>query len=335
MDITQHKCWEILVDDERSALLLSLGNKKSTWEAGEIMDKSHYKYLEIQQRGVRFMQIFRRHYDLYENTIPDEVILDTQFHDYLQLVINKRKTVKEAVLQMGYPQYKKTHPREEEIMIQMDILYNSTNSAYKDLYELITEFDRWNNFRILPSPLHMPSAFKRRNKARFNKHLKNLSTLPEYSIDSIIAKSKYEGSRKKNYLMILTPSGNENFEVISVMDKHKYTIFLSECGLTIFNDSKTAHDFGDLISDYLGIGSKSCIEGQKFWPQFREYIRRSINFKFLENITPNKKFLVMAFGGEGDVDDSIKVQKILDKRRKQIERIYSGDKRGEDKDFWA
>jgi len=335
MDITEHRCWDILLDDERSALLLSLGNQKSTWEAGEIMNKSHYKYLEIQQRGVRFMQIFRRYYDLYDQTIPEEVNINPSFHDYLMLVIDKRKSVKEAVAQMDYSDYKKVAPREIIIMEQMDILYSTNNPAYRDLYELIIEFDRWNNFRILPSPLQMPSAFKRRNKARFNKHLKNLSTLPQFSIDTIIQKSSYTGKYEKNYLTILTPHKTENFEVVEVRDKAKYTTFIGECGLALFKDKKTALDFGDLITAYLGIGTKSCIEGQKFWPQFREYIRKSINYKHLENITPNKKFLIMAFGGDGDQDDSVKVQKILDKRRKQIERIYKGgEARGNDNQFW-
>ena len=41
------KAWQILNKDEKTALMLTFNQKKSSWEAGDIMDKSHYKYLEI------------------------------------------------------------------------------------------------------------------------------------------------------------------------------------------------------------------------------------------------------------------------------------------------
>ena len=332
MELTKHKCWDILNDDERNAVILSLGHDKSTWEAGEIMSKSHYKYLEIQQRGVRFVQLFRMHYDRYEDhLIPEGVKLNPIFDEYLHLVMEKRKTLKEAIGTVDNPHFMQAVDREEIILEQMNLLYNTKEPGYQDLYELVTEFDRWNNFRILPPVIQMPSAFKRRNKTRFSKHLKNLLNLPEYSIDTIIQKAKYEGERKKWWMMIFTPHRDDYYTVIPVRAREKYSIFLSDCGMLIFTEKKDAEAFGELVTGYLGIGVKSCIDGQKFWPQFREMIRKAVNYKTLENITPSKKFLTMAFSD----DDPEKVAKILKKKREQIERMVSGESRVGDNQFWG
>lgn len=332
MDLTEHKCWDILNEDERNAIILSLGHDKSTWQAGEIMVKSHYKYLEIQQRGVRFVQLFRTHYDMYNNTlISPKIKLDPIFDEFLHIVIEKRKTVKEAVKQINNLKFLQASDREELITSQMDYLFENKNPEHIDLYELVTEFDRWNNFRILPTIIQMPSAFKRRNKTRFSKHLKNLRDLPEYSIDTIIQKCEYNGEREGWWLMMLTPHRNEYFQIIRIRAREKYSNFLSECGLMVFKSKIDAKDFGELITSYLGIGVKSCIDGQKFWPQFRELIRKTINYKALENITPSKKFLTMAFSD----DDPKKVKRIMDKKRKHIKRISEGQDRGNDNDFWV
>ena len=50
--------WMILIEEEQLALTLHYGPEKSTWQAGEIMKKAHYKYLEIKARGEKFLKIF-------------------------------------------------------------------------------------------------------------------------------------------------------------------------------------------------------------------------------------------------------------------------------------
>ncbi len=77
-----------------------------------------------------------------------------------------RLTVRDAITNMSDPSYKVTSFRDK---VMDNILYKmqkSTNKGEKDLFDLIIEFDRWNNFRILPKNWQQPSAFKRRNKTK-------------------------------------------------------------------------------------------------------------------------------------------------------------------------
>ena len=47
MNDAQKKAWDCLNEIERQSLFLQLSESKSSWEAGEILKLSHYKYLEI------------------------------------------------------------------------------------------------------------------------------------------------------------------------------------------------------------------------------------------------------------------------------------------------
>src|SRR5690606_16454524 len=86
------KAWNLLLPDEKMALTLSVINEKSTWEAGELMNKSHYKYLEILQRAKTFLAIFQRHFKLFDELIPSYVYGNSEVKEYFRLVIEKRLT---------------------------------------------------------------------------------------------------------------------------------------------------------------------------------------------------------------------------------------------------
>ena len=47
MNEAQKKAWDCLKDLEQKSLFLQLSENKSSWEAGEILKLSHYKYLEV------------------------------------------------------------------------------------------------------------------------------------------------------------------------------------------------------------------------------------------------------------------------------------------------
>ena len=49
MNEAQKKAWSCLIDKEQQSLFLQLSESKSSWEAGEILKLSHYKYLEIRE----------------------------------------------------------------------------------------------------------------------------------------------------------------------------------------------------------------------------------------------------------------------------------------------
>lgn len=58
MNDAQKKAWDCLNEIERQSLFLQLSESKSSWEAGEILKLSHYKYLEIRERSEKFFRLF-------------------------------------------------------------------------------------------------------------------------------------------------------------------------------------------------------------------------------------------------------------------------------------
>lgn len=58
MNEFQKKAWDCLTQKEQQSLFLQLSENKSSWEAGEILKLSHYKYLEIRERSEKFFRLF-------------------------------------------------------------------------------------------------------------------------------------------------------------------------------------------------------------------------------------------------------------------------------------
>ena len=62
----------------------------------------------------------------------------------------------------------------------MKRLRESDDEWDKDTARIVFEFDRWNNFRILPKMLQQPSAFKRRANKKDKIYIKYLlNRIPE------------------------------------------------------------------------------------------------------------------------------------------------------------
>lgn len=289
------KAWNILKEDEQSALSLTHTFSKSTWQAGEIMNKAHYKYLEIKARAEKFVKMFTAYFEETDQLIPDNTFLHRDFVEYLHLSIIQRKTPKEISDSNPDTLLFVDKSRDRLINQEMVKLKEAKDEPHKELYLLIMEFDRWNNHRILPKNLQEPSAFKRRNKSRNLKHLKKISAIPRFTIKRIIAKYQYEGKYKKLYVPILTDLHDDRYIVLTVKNYKNTVEDLSKIGLFLFEDKETADDMGYLIEAYINKQQKTCKEGQKFWPKYRLLSEKAINWKEINNIVPVRKYLHNAF----------------------------------------
>lgn len=283
--------WNILTNDEKTALTLSLGYGKSTWESGEILKKAHFKYLEIQKRASKFLEVFTNHFNKYDNIIPEEVDLPNPFKEYIHLTLVMRKNISQTVRSIEDPRYSIALSRNRLITEAMEKLKKNRSQEAIDLYGLIMDFDRWNNFRILPTDIQEPSAFKRRNKARYKKHIKNLLDIPQFSIISIINRFSYSGKYSKWYLPIVSNYLDDGYKVISIKQKGPNLKFVNDVGLFIFTEESQAIKYSKLVSRYFLNEQKDCKLGQKFWPEFRVLVEMAINFKELENIHKSRTFL--------------------------------------------
>lgn len=285
------EAWDILNPDERTAVSLSLGHSKSTWEAGEIMSKAHFKYLEIQKRARKFLEIFTNHLEKYGGLFPDGIYLSFAFKEYLTMTIIERKNISQSVKTMEDPAYSIASRRTKMIIAEIEKLREIDSEPARDLYNLIMDFDRWNNFRILPIEIQEPSAFKRRNKARNVKHLKNITTLPQYSVYRIIEKFSYTGKYAKVYLPLISGHLQDDYKIITVRKKVAITRQVTEIGLFLFTSRAIADDFADLVSSYFLNSVKNCKTGQRFWPEFRLLMAKAYNYRELENIHKSRTYL--------------------------------------------
>lgn len=311
MEKISEKAWEILKEDEKTSLSLSLGHGKSTWESGEIMGRAHFKYLEIQKRAAKFLEIFTNHFEKYGEFIPIDLELPFSFIEFLQLTMLERKNISTAVKEMDSKKYLINSTRTTHLTKEINKLKNSPRESANELYNIIMDFDRWNNFRILPVELQEPSAFKRRNKARNKKHLINITSLPEYSLLTLVEKFNYTGKYNKLYLPLISKYFPIGHRIVPIKDMSKNINKVTSIGLFLFNDRAKAQEFAELVYDYFYIIARTCKTGQKFWPKFRELMAEALNYKELENIHKSRTYL----------DNAIFEKKLVKKENKIEDRI--------------
>lgn len=293
------KAWDLLTEEEKTCLNLSINLGKSSWEAGEIMNKSHYKYLEIKYRSEYFLKIFTQHFEKYGKLIPDKVsdnISNLHFDNYITKIICKRLRIGDLKEELKGTDYWDSSKRNQDLADVLSKLSQFTNKSeeYKDTYFIITEYDRWNNFRILPKELQLPSAYKRRNKVRDSKHLDILLSFPKL-IRKFILKREYSGKLETYYSFIIDRDKKKNsliFFNIKADDKEAYQS-LTQLMVPIFKNQEDCQKFAYLIQSFPKRGVRDCKVGLKFWPKFRVYIQNALNFNEINSINPNLSNLVM------------------------------------------
>jgi len=317
------EAWDILNTDEKTAVSLSLGHGKSTWEAGEIMQRAHFKYLEIQKRARKFLEIFTNHLEKYGSLFPGDLLLSFPFKEYLVLTIIERKNISQSVKQMEDPSYGVANRRNKLIINEIKKLREIDTESAHDLYNLIMDFDRWNNFRILPIEIQEPSAFKRRNKARNVKHLKNITTLPQFSVMKVIERYSYSGKYTKVYLPLISGFLTDDYKIISVKRKILITKEITGIGLFLFTSRAMSKEFANLVSGYFLNSVKNCKTGQKFWPEFRILMSKAYNYKELENIHKSRTYL-----------DNALFDRDKQRVKKRKEKILPGEERVSDTDIF-
>lgn len=322
MNKVQQKVWDILTTDEQTAITLSLSHNKSSWEVGEIMGKSHYKYLEIAARAKRFFKMFSEYFSLHDELFPEGVVVDEDFQDYMEGCILMRLTPKDVINKLYNPIYKDFKKRQAELSLRMDLLWK--HEIGRDLHDLILEFDRWNNYRILPECLQEPSAFKRRNKTREKNRIKLVSKLPELTVNLIIKKYKYKGKGSKFYLPLVTELYQYGYVVIPVANKHTTISGITALGLPLFKKKEVAKEYGILIAEFVEARKNSCKTGLRFWPEYRVISQKAINYTKLEHIRVNRKFYEHIF------DDDM--QKVKKRREKEVRIV--GEQPSEPEQFW-
>lgn len=283
--------WDILLPDEKMALSLQLGMEKSSWESGEILNKSHYKYLEIKYRAEHFMKMFTEYYELFNELFPSYLTGNKIAIGYFRLCIEKRYKPLKAI-EILSQEHGKVHKKVLNALIIKTLKnWDSGENAYnKNALELVKEFDRWNNFRILPKEIQEPSAFKRRVKNSYKKQLRVIQSIHPIALAKL--RKLYETNKSPYvYVPFLMDNNPEIYKM--KVNKGSMEIF-NNLGMYTFKDRKLAEEYIEGINEYILKGKKDCIDGLNFWPRFRELIKESYNYMEVMKISSSRKYLKIA-----------------------------------------
>ena len=284
MSKAQQKAWACLRDPEKQSLYLILSNGLSTWEAGEVIGLHHYKYLELKARSEKFFKMFTDFFTMYPDLIRPGVINDN-VRDYFDAAIMKRLDKDECVNYAGDNKFRLLATRRTSIITAICKLRRSENQWDKDACKLIIEFDRWNNFRILPKELQAPSAYNRRKAKKEKSYIKYLKNFPEPTLAKLIDLIYYNGKpfRTLYFVALSETLSDEGYIIVPFKKSTKNINHLTGLKFYIFEDILDAELFGQHIKNYFELITSSK-EGHLFWKEYRKIIEKSFNYKTITNI---------------------------------------------------
>lgn len=302
MNDAQQQAWEWLSETEQRSLFLTLSTGKSSWEAGEMLKISHYKYLEIKERSEVFFKLFTNFLTKHPSLFRPDGPCQEDFKDYMEAVICQRKTRKEAALFSGYSANLLCEVNNRKIELNIQRLKESGNRWDLDTLLLIQEFDRWNNFRILPKMLQQPSAYKRRLNKKdkiYIKYLLNSSKMPEWLLERLKERFYFKTKRDdRRYWVALISKTlyKEGYFLLPIRRDEEVVEQMNKFYIYVFETKDAADSFGFKVANYK-IQTARVKLGLKFWPEYREIVKQAINYNSINNLNFNVKTLDMAYEG--------------------------------------
>lgn len=298
MEPYQDKAWDILTNNEKNSLFLQMSQGQSSWEAGEILNIPHYKYLELKERSIKFFKMFSEYFQEFGVLIRPDSVVDDRFRDYVEGIIEKRLTREEALKYTGDSALSLKELSDSIITKNMKRLLESEYKHDNRLYDLIIEFDRWNNRRVLPRELQLPSAYKRRNNKRDKTYINFISKIPEHKVEALINIFTYKprkSNKKIYYITLISSKSPDGYYVVPIKPSKETIMKISKLSLYIFDDKDKADTFGFLISKFIS-NDKTPKIGQQFWVKYREYLKMSINYDIIKPSEFYSEKLDMAYG---------------------------------------
>lgn len=298
MNEAQQKAWSCLTKVEQQSLFLYTSEGKSSWEAGSMMNISHYKYIEIRERSEKFFRMFADFFEKHNSIFRPDCPCERNFQDFIEGVIEHRLKKRDAVVYTGDSTQQLTKVSRKNLIRNMKYLKESEDNWDLDSMRLIFEFDRWNNFRILPSILQQPSAFKRRLNKKDKIYIKYLlGRIPTWVLEKLKERFYYKvkPSKKKWWVALISPDlYTDGYYLLPIRPEEEVLNEMSRFYIYVFDDKEDADTFGYLVTSFYERTAK-VIAGQKFWPEYRYLVQKAINYNAVNNIEFNVKRLDNAY----------------------------------------
>ena len=298
MNEAQKKAWDCLLEVEKQSLFLQLSYGKSSWEAGTILKLSHYKYIEVRERSEKFFKMFTDFFSIHESIFRPQCPCEDRFKDYIEAVIEKRMTRVQAGFVMGDSSNVIPKVRSRVITNNLIRLRESDNQWDRDTLILISEFDRWNNIRVLPKMMQQPSAFKRKSNKKDKIYIKYLlDRVPEWIHTKVIERFRYKAkpSMKKRWVCLISSElYTDGYILLPVRPTDEVVNEMNRFYFYVFDEKEDADTFGFMVSKFA-FKTKGVKLGQKFWPEYRYTVQRAVNYNQINNIYFNVKTLDKAY----------------------------------------
>lgn len=295
MTENQEKAWDCLTEQEQQLLFLSLSQGLSTRETGSILKISHYKLLEYKARAERLFKLFSDYFELHPGLIRPGAPLASVFKDYLYGSMVKRLSREESLFYAGDSSWLLRPVNRDQIIKYMGKLKKSEDKWDQDLYALIMEFDRWNNYRILPRILQAPTPFKRRSTKKDKVYLSFLNRIPDFKIRAMVDIYWRHGKpEKRYYCAFISTIFLDGYTVVPIVRKKNVVQEITDTKIYIFEDRLDAEEFGLLVSQYF-LNTAGISRAMKFWKRYRELIQNAINYREINNMDFTCENLEMAY----------------------------------------
>ena len=294
----QKQAWDCLTPEEQNSLFLSTSQGMSTWGVGEVLKLSHYKYLELKARAEKFFKMFADYYQLHPSLINPNCPISPMFRDYLFATMVKRLPKEEALSYAGDSAFRVSEINSQIITKNMMRLRKSEDKWDQDLRALIYEFDRWNNYRILPRALQAPSAYKRRSRKKDKTYIKYLHQIPDFKIKALVD-IYWCGSKGKEsdryYMPLVSDFFEDNYAVVPVKKTPEIIRQISDNKLYLFQTRDEADEFGIIVSMFFEETINQS-RGLKFWKKYQNIVESAINYREINNMDFTAENLDSAFG---------------------------------------
>lgn len=299
MTPAQERAWNCLTEKEQNSLFLQISQGKSSWEAGEIMKTAHYKYLEIKDRSQKFFKMFAEFFETHTDIFRPGGPVEESFRDYMYACLEKRMKRSEASAFVGESSLMVSSITQRNIIRNMERLFNSGNQWDKDTWNLIMEFDRWNNYRILPRLIQQPSAYRRRVNKKYKIYIRYILDRAKPWLHKKVKERffyKVKPSKLKYWVCLVSEElyPGTGFYLLPIRPEEEIINEMSRFYFYVFTTKEDAEDFGFLVSRYRAKTSNVRM-GQGFWPTFLETIQKAVNYNAVNNIDFNVKSLDNAY----------------------------------------
>lgn len=284
MEPYQERAWSWLTEKEQQSLFLTLSQGLSTWEVSSIMKIHHYKYLELKARSEKLFKLFSDFLEIHDNIFRPNSRISKRFQDYIIASIEKRMTKDDAIHQTGDSSWYLVPVRKPLIIKSIEALKVSKDPWDKDTYALIMEFDRWNNFRILPRILQARSPYKRRNNKKTKIYLNYICRIPEFKLRAITDQYWTQNAKDTGYIALISQTiySPQGYQIVPLnLNREGVQEAMNKLKILVFPKRLYAEQFGILMQNYMT--KASVQEGQQFWKNYSEVVEKAINYKIVFN----------------------------------------------------